>query len=465
MNDRSMKPQTDLLQERIAAFALELAYESLAAEDVEAAKVRIVDTFAALYAGFFSEAARAARAYAAAFPDPAGVTIIGTHLRTGPEMAAFANATASREAEWNDVYMSRGGGGAHPSDAILPIFGVAEYAHASGREFLLAVTVAYEVYLGLSDAARITGFDQSGIAGIAVAAAAGRLLGLSPDRMRHALSICAVANNPLNQSRRNQLSMWKAAAAGQAGKAGVAAALMARAGLEGPSLPFEGAAGWNQHVARNPYAVGGLDPRHGPYRVRDSLIKPRASCAATISSIFAAEEAARTVRAPDVARVVVETYAPAVDAVGTGEQRWNPSSRETADHSIPYVVAAALCDGTVGPRQFRDDRLWDPELRALIHKVEVVADAAFTEAYDRDPREHYTRVTVTTTAGDTVVGQAGGPDREDMGRPMSRQAMEEKFTALCEDFIGAGQARAALERLSRLEDVADVSELVALFTI
>ncbi|MGV6875642.1 MmgE/PrpD family protein [Pseudochelatococcus sp. B33] len=465
MDDSFMAMPTDELQDRIASFASELTFEALAADDVEAAKTRIIDTFAATYTGFFSETARAARAYAAGLPAPGGATIIGTRERTSPELAAFVNATTSREAEWNDVYMSRRAGGAHPSDAILPILAVAEHVHASGREFLTAVVVAYEIYLGMSDVVKITGFDPAGLAGLSVAAGAGRILGLDRDTIRQAVSICTVANNPLNQSRRNQLSMWKAAAAGQGGKAGVSAALMAHAGLQGPHLPFAGTAGWNQHVARNAYEVGGLDARQGPYRIRDSLIKPRASCAVTISSIFAAEDAARRVRAPDVDSVVVETYAYAKNGVGTGEQRWNPTSRETADHSIPYVVAAALCDGKVGPRQFKDDRLWNPELRALIQKIEVVENEAFTEAYERHPREHHTRVVVRTKSGETVVGVAGGPDHEDMGKPMHPGQIEAKFMTLAADHIGTRRARAALDRLWRLDAVDDAAEIPPLFVI
>src|SRR3989304_6302461 len=104
--------------------------------------------------------------------------------------------------------------------------------------------------------------------------------------------------------------------AGQAGKAGVAAALMARAGFEGPQFPFEGVAGWNKVVAKNEFTVGGLDPKGGPSRTMDSLFKPRASCAVTISSIFAAEDAAKKVKAQDVERVVVEVYQSAKDGVG-----------------------------------------------------------------------------------------------------------------------------------------------------
>lgn len=465
MNNISATPQVDLLQGRITAFATELKYENLAAEEIEAAKSRIIDTFAATFTGFFSDVAQNARRYAAEFPVQDGATIIGTRYRTTPETAAFVNSTTSRQAEWNDVYMSRAGGGAHPSDVILPILAAAEYAGASGREFLTAVVIAYEIYIGMSDVAKITGFDQSGLAGIAVAAAAGRVLGLTAEQVHHAVAICTVANNPLGQTRRGQLSMWKAAAAGQGGRAGVSAALLAKAGFEGPESPFAGVAGWNKLVAKNEYHVPGLDPDKGPYRIRDSLIKPRASCAVTISSIFAAEDAATKVKPEDVEHVVVEVYQSAKNGVGSGEQRWNPTSRETADHSIPYVVAAALTDGSVGPRQFKDDRLWDPKLRALIQKVEVVASDEFTEAYERYPREHHTRVTVQTKQGKTVVGIAGGKDHEDMGKAKTVEETERKFKELVEDYLGPRPTQDVLNRMWRLDSIDNVREIPGLFAV
>ncbi|WP_345251341.1 MmgE/PrpD family protein [Pigmentiphaga soli] len=465
MSNTSASGQSDVLQDRIARFASDLAFEHLAAGDVEAAKARIIDTFAASYAGFFSETAHAARAYAASLAPGGRCAIIGTRERTSPEAAAFVNSTTSRQAEWNDVYMSRAGGGAHPSDVILPILAAAEHAGADGKEFLTAVVIAYEVYLNISDAAQITGFDQSVLAGIGVAAGAGRVLGLTLPQLKHAVSICAVANNAIIQTRRDHMTMWKAAAAGQSGKAGVSAALMAKAGMEGPSLPFEGAGGWNRTVARNEYEVGGLDPRTGPYRIRDALIKPRASCAVTISSIFAAEDAARKVRAPDVERVIVETYGYAKNTVGTGENRWNPGSSESADHSIPYVVAAALCDGTVGQRQFKEDRLWGADIRALLPRIEVRANDEFSKAYEAHPRWHYTRVTVHTRSGSVVVGEAGGPDGEDMGKEKSAAGIEAKFMSLAQDLIGEQRAKEALRRMWSLPEIADVKEIPPLFVL
>jgi 2-methylcitrate dehydratase len=235
--------------------------------------------------------------------------------------------------------------------------------------------------------------------------------------------------------------------------------------MEGPHLPFEGAAGWFEHVAGTHVVLDVLGGRGVPFRVRDAMVKPRAACAAVISSILAAEAPAKAVGdIGDIETVLVETYAAAKNGTGTGEQRWNPQSRETADHSIPYVVAATLMDGTVGPRQFRDDRLWNPDLRALIQRVEVVADDGFTAIYQQRPPQHHTRVTVRMRDGACLVGEAGGA-KGDMANPPSDRDVEEKFRLLTEDSLGARRVRAVLDRLWALEDMEDVAALAALFVI
>ena len=137
-------------------------------------------------------------------------------------------------------------------DALL---GVAEHTHASGRECLTAIVLAYEIYLGLCDAVRNGGFDPAGFGCIAVAAVAGRLLGLNLEQLSHAIANAAVPNVMLKQVRTDHLTPWKAHAAGYAGKAGVFAAQLARAGAVGPHLPFEGESGWCAHVAGQRFSL------------------------------------------------------------------------------------------------------------------------------------------------------------------------------------------------------------------
>ncbi|MBI3043420.1 MAG: MmgE/PrpD family protein [Betaproteobacteria bacterium] len=461
----SARDKTDATQQRLLDYALGLGYDALTPRAAHEAKVRVIDTLAALAGGFDGEACVIARRMAARTPDPEGATVVGTAMKTAPDMAAFANATAARYVELNDVYHWPGSAGGHPSDVVMPLLGVAEHARAGGRDLITAVVLAYEIYLRLSDAIGRTHFDCANFACIGVAAASARLLGLSRARAGHALSMAAVPNNILRRVRTGHLSMWKAVTAGHAGKAGVFAALLAREGMDGPPQPFEGRSGWSEHVAGKRFALDVMGGSGVRFKVEDTLIKPRSSCATTISSILAAEKVAPLLRnrIADVERVTVETYGRAKAGMGTGEHHWNPDSRETADHSIPYVVAAALIDGTVTPRQFDEAHLRDPGLRALLAKIEVVANDGFTRAYEKVPVEHHTRVSVVTRGGERFTGEAGG-EKGDLAQPKSDAQIGEKFLGTAEPFLGPQRAEAMLQRLWRLDRLESVAEIPGGFT-
>jgi 2-methylcitrate dehydratase len=176
-------------------------------------------------------------------------------------------------------------------------------------------------------------------------------------------------------------------------------------------------------------------------------------------SILAAEKAAQRLSDVDsIDRVTVEVYERAKRGMGTGEHHWNPDSRETADHSIPYVVAASLIDRRLTPASFDDARLWDPRLRALLPKIVVVANEQFTAAYERLPVQHCARVTVRLRNGERLVGEAGG-DRGDLSQPKSDADIAGKFRDLTQGVLGRTRVDAALDVLWRLESLSDAAEI------
>ena len=143
---------------------------------------------------------------------------------------------------------------------------------------------------------------------------------------------------------------------------------------------------------------------------------------------------------------------------------WSLESREDADHSTPYLVAAALRDGTVTLDSFRDTHLWNPELRALMQKVRAVENEQFTRLYQRLPQQNRVRVTVVTRSGQTFVGEAGC-DADDLAAPKSDAQISEKFRNLSENYLGTVRVNSILERLWNLEKVTDVAIIPPLCTI
>ena len=456
MGEHTLKKAVDSIQHRLTTYAGGLNYDDFPPEVIHAAKVRIIDTLGALIGAFYGEPCLIARNLAAQMPNSEGATVLGTRMKTTPDLAAFINASTARYPEMTDSYHWPGSSYGHPSDVITPVFAGAEYAQASGREFITGVILAYEVYLRISNVFHNPGFDHTNFCCLGTAVATGKLLKLSPEQLAHCISMAVVPNVTLRQVRTDPLSMWKAVASGQAGRAGIFAALLARAGMEGPHLPFEGKSGWCDHVAGERLTLEPMGGKDTPFKIQDTRIKLRPSSGEAQSTILAAEKVAPLRDINHVKKVTVELYKKAKMTKGTGQHQWNPDSREAADHSAPYLVAVALMDGTVTLRSFNDQHLWNPALRALMKKIEVIENEEFTKGYERRPVEHRARITVITEDGERFVGESGG-DKDDLSMPKSDAQIEEKFRSLTEEFLGDKRAKSVLEQLWHLEDLKDVT--------
>ncbi|WP_163271781.1 MmgE/PrpD family protein [Chelativorans alearense] len=457
----------DSAQGRLTDYAMNLCYENLPADAVHAAKVRLIDTLGVLIGGYSGEPCKVARRIAKRTPqDEGGATVIGSQLRTAPDLAAFANGTAARYLDMNDTYNWPNSAHGHPSDVIAPVLAAGEAVGAGGVRLIEAIVLAYEIFLRTShmfQSHRI--FDTANLTCIAGAVGAGKLLGLSRDEMAQCIAMAVVPNAILKQVRLGKRSMYKAAASGHGARAGVFAALLARAGMGGPDLPFEGDAGWCEHVARGSFERILYGGEQGtPFKICDSLIKLRPANAGSIAAILAAETIAPLADASAVRRIVVEVSFYTKRAVGSGEGPWHPDTREIADHSIPYLVAHTLVHGTVGINSFENHFLHDPRTRVLVKMTEVDENPEYTRAYDNIPVRELARVTVTTANGDTLVGESGGAG-DGLSAPKSDDQIANKFLGLTAPYIGEENGRAALNMLWNAETMSGLAPLVSRLVI
>jgi 2-methylcitrate dehydratase len=447
----------DSIQARLTDYACALNYDALPPETVHATKVRVIDTLGALIAGFFAEPSVIARNVAAQTPDANGATVLGTRMKTSTEMAAFVNSSTARYIELTDSYHWPGSFGGHPSDVIGSLIAVAEHLNSSGRDLITSIVLAYEVYLRINDIFHNIGFDQTNFCLLGTAIGAGKLMGLTPQQMAHCISMAIVPNNALRVSRMGHLSMWKVTATGQAGRAGIFAAMLARAGMEGPHLPFEGKAGWCDHVALERFSLPVMGGAGEPFKIGYTSIKLRPTNGLALSSTLAAEKIA-PLNISEVAEVLVEVNRKAKDFVGTHAHHWHPDTKETADHSAPYLVGATLLDGAITARSFNDEHLRNPQLRALLPKIKVEENAEFTSAYARKPSEHKARVTVMLKNGQRLVGESGG-GKDDLSSPKSDQQIIDKYRTLTEDVLGGKRVNLTLERLWALDKLANAAQI------
>jgi 2-methylcitrate dehydratase len=451
------------LAERLAAYAAELQFADLSPEVVREVKRRVMDALGCAYGAWHAEPPTIARRVASAISAGDGATLLGTHHRTSPDWAAFANGCLVRYLDFNDTYLSREP--AHPSDNIPAALAVAEAFHRSGRELIAAVALAYEVQCRLCDAAslRARGWDHVTYGAFSTALAAARLAGLSKPQTVQAVGIAGVASAALRQARVGELSHWKGCAFAHAARQGVFAVLLAREGMTGPAPIFEGEMGF-QKLVSGPFELAG--PWDRAHVGGDA--SPPAMILQTAIKFWPAEyhgqsaiEAALRLRSGigdwrEIDSILVESHDAAVDIIGSGPAQWRPATRETADHSLPYLVAVALADGQVTAAQFAPARLADPELGALVQRIRVVRNPELSAAY---PGAVGNIVSLRMRNGATHRQRIDYPHGS-ARHPLSDAEVRAKFTALAEPLLGGARCRAILDRLSGLESVADVADLL-----
>ena len=424
---------TDRTLELLAAYAHGAAREGLPPVTEHEVRRRVLDSIGVAIAGLDEPAPTAARRYAERLPGP--VTLWGTPERASLEAAGFANGVAVRCLDFNDTYLSREP--LHPSDVIAPLLALAEERGLPARDLLAAIAIAYELGVRLCDATsfRAHGFDHVNVIGIATAAAAGRLLDLDAERIRHGISLAVVPHVALRETRAGELSMWKGAAAAHAGRLGVTAALLAEAGMTGPFRPFEGEMGLVQRVLGgeplDPAPLEGLAELAPPERITDTYVKRwpveyHAQSAVDAALQLYTELAGGGVAADDIASVRIDTFRAAYEIIAKDPEKWDPRTRETADHSIQYIVCAALQDGEITERTFDLERIRRPDtLELLQRRTTVELDEALTAGY---PEGIPNRITVTTADGRTLVREVTYP-RGHARNPMTDEELVAKYRA------------------------------------
>jgi len=436
----------------IADYAHTLRYSDLSADAVRHCKRCLVDTIGVALGAFDVEPSRIARLLAQRTSVASGARIIGTTHRTLPELAAFANGVMARYFDGNDVYP---GGGGHPSDMMAAILAVAELKNADGKAIVTAIVLAYEIYYALWQAThmRLKGMDNTYYTAVGGAVGAAKVLGLDRARIAEAVAISAAANVAVDATRYGRLSMWKGGAGPDAARNGVFAALLAEAGMTGPEKVFEGRHGLENLVGKFELAPFARDGR--PFRITEVTIKYFLSEGHSQSPITAALQLAREVSAQDIEAVTIHTYKFAREIIGSGAEKWRPVTREDADHSMPYIVAAVLIDKGFSDDIFLLERLRDPKILDLIDRIEVREDPALTQAAeDKLP----CRMELRTRNGERKVVAVDYP-RGHYLNMMSDDEVNNKFRGLAQRTLSKEHVERALDALWKLDTAAGLDAI------
>nr|WP_275592348.1 MmgE/PrpD family protein [Aquamicrobium sp. NLF2-7] len=457
----------DQLAWKIASIAADNV--ALDADVVEMIGNRIIDNAAVAAASVARRPVASARAQAQAHPFLPGATVFGlsTAKRISPEWAAWANGVAVRELDFHDTFLAADY--SHPGDNIPPILAVAQHCGLSGAALARGIATGYEVQVNLVKGICLHEHKIDHIAHLGPSAAAGigTALGLSAEVIYQAVQQALHVTTTTRQSRKGEISSWKAYAPAFAGKMAVEAVDRVLRGEGAPSPAWEGEDGFIAYLLSGPkaeYVVPLPEKGEAKRAIMDTYTKEHSAEYQSQALIDLARRMGPKVG--DLTRVkdiVIHTSHHTHYVIGTGAndpQKMDPkASRETLDHSIMYIFAVALEDGGWHhERSYAPERANRPETVALWHKISTIEDPEWTRRYhSHDPKEKAFggRVTVTLQDGSVIEDELAIADAHPLGaRPFTRPDYVNKFRTLAEGVVEkAEQDRfiATVERLMELK--------------
>jgi 2-methylcitrate dehydratase len=460
----------------------EVAADPVAVESavVEMIGNRIIDNAAVAAASVARRPVRSARAQAQAHPFKPGATVFGLSAseRISPEWAAWANGVAVRELDFHDTFLAADY--SHPGDNIPPVLAVAQHCGLDGAALIRGLATGYEIQVDLVKGICLHEHKIDHIAHLGPSAAAGigTLLNLPTETIYQAVQQALHATTTTRQSRKGEISSWKAYAPAFAGKMAIEAIDRVMRGEGAPSPAWEGEDGfiaWLLSGAKATYTVPLPEKGEAKRAILDTYTKEHSAEYQSQAMIDLARRLGPKIGdLTKIESIVIHTSHHTHYVIGTGAndpQKMDPkASRETLDHSIMYIFAVALEDGGWHHEaSYAPERAGRPETAALWHKISTVEDPEWTRCYHSiDPRQKAFggRVVVTLKGGSVISDEIAVADAHPLGaRPFARPQYVAKFRGLAEGVIApAEQDRflAAVERLPSLK-AAELSALT--FTV
>jgi 2-methylcitrate dehydratase PrpD len=434
-----------MLLAQFADYAVREQKRSLPTEVIHHAKRAVIDWYAALLPGSIVAPATLLEQALAEDLDR-GHAHLAIGRRATLRAAALINGAASHSVEFDDIYRDAG---YHPaSPTISAALAAAQSHQVNGEAFLRGVIVGYEISTRIGEAVMPSHYrfwHTTGTVGaFGAAAAVATILGCNREQFMHALATVGTFAAGLQQAFRSQ-AMSKPLHGGHAADAGALAAMAAAKGVTGALDILEGAVGFGAAMSVNPdwtKATRGLGEQ---YHVTQVTFKNHGCCGHTFPAIDAVLhlKQAHGLTHRDVKRVRIASYKAGLDIIDNNR----PEGAYQAKFSIQYTVAHALVHGSVRLNAFLPERLNDPEVRALMQKIECVVDPELSKGY---PKQRAAHVEIETNDGRTFAHFQ--PTRKgDPEMPLTDEELNGKYLELAAPVIGDGGARALLEVLWKLE--------------
>jgi len=446
----------------MSQWAAAVRFEDLSQDAIYQAKRFFLDSIGCALGGYQQHDVAIALEVLDDIAGPGKATVIGTGKQMDPVSASLANALMIRCMDYNDIYWKQDP--SHPSDIFPAAMACCERAGGDGRELIVGLALGHEFEMRLCEAAfpgiRERGWHHATLTAFVSPIVAARMLHLDWKQMQHAIGISASARATLGAVTAGKLTMMKNTVDPMATQSGVLAALLAEKGYSGPEHVIDGKEGL-AHCFGPEWKLNILTEGLGDsWRITQCGMKAFPTEALTHTPISAVLALVKDndLKPVDVAKVHIRTTARGADILSDAS-KYDPHTKETADHSLPYVIAAAIAERQVTPLQFTIEKIMDPTIRAQLNKIVVVADPEIEKVF---PVLQRVVVTIQTTDGREFSKQLDYP-KGDLRNPLTDREVEEKFEALAGPVMTQSARRKAIDAIWSLEKQSSVSELMKLF--
>lgn len=444
-----------------AEYAVNLTFETLPIEAVSAAKMFLYDSFGCALGGSQTEDFEILCDVFAEIGGRAECSVIGSDLKTDVRSASLINGVAIRALDYNDVYWKQDP--SHPSDLLPAAFCVGERERRSGKDLIVAAVIAYELEMRLCEAAfpgvREVGLHHATLTQFAAPVVAGKMLGLNAEQITNAIGIAGAHNVTLGAVTAGELTMMKNTVDPMATEAGVFAALLAQKGYCGTTPIFEGREGLFETIGED-WKPEVLTQNLGEtFKITDCSIKPFPSEALTHAPISAVLDLVteNDLQPEQIASIEIYTLKRAAEILAD-EKKYIIDSRETADHSLPYCIAAAIVNRELTPRQFSKEALADKRILENVPKVKAVLEPSFETRF---PAEQPCRVRIKLTNGESLTKERAYP-KGDPRDPLSTEDLQRKFTILAEGVLNSERQAKVFETIYDVENLKEIGDLMKL---
>jgi len=447
---------------KMSQFALDLKFQDIPKESIWEAKRFLLDSVGCALAAVNNDDMAAMYRFTEKLGGTPEASLIGRKKMTNASNAALMNCLLTRALDYNDIYWEEDP--SHPSDLIGTALAAAEANAKSGMDALVAIIIDYELMLRWCHAAhpgvREIGWHHASLVQFVSPLVAGKLYDLDLDQMVAAVGISSSSHFTLGGVVAGHLTNMKNTAAPLASQAGVIAAMIAKEGYSGPVEVFEGKEGVFEVINSVEWKPDWpLKDLGKDFMITKCAYKAFPTEALTHQPISAALQVCQehNLTAEDITELLVETTVRGADIL-SDPSKYKPTTKETADHSLPYVIAAAVADGNVLPSSFSDEKLKDPRIWDMLGKIKVVAD---TEIDSMFPGVKRARVSITTKAGDTFTAQVdhakGSPQN-----PMSDDEIVSKFRANASGVLNKKQQDKVIDLTWHFDELEDIGEYMKL---